>query len=209
MAGRPRGLALDAERVYWIAESDGSGSGGLDPGLVVAAPLDGGAPAPLVTGLRFPYGLQVAGDSVYVIHRDQVVRAPRSGGTPELLADLQSRVPHALAVGAHDIFWHEHDDKQVDPLAWAPLAGSPAARHQLLATAVQRVTLAARGDTLYFASPGAVWRMRTTDSAPTLLAASSQDLTQLQAGIRLRGFAIDDDRAYWASETGVGTVEAR
>lgn len=99
-----RGMAIDNANVYWVTHPD-SGSG---EGEVVRATLLGKDRTVIAAGLGQPG--HVALDDTWVYWTDgslgTVSRAPKAGGSPEVLVSDQ-KVPGNVAVGGDDLFWSD------------------------------------------------------------------------------------------------------
>jgi hypothetical protein len=99
---QPDDLALSGDDVFWTAHSLFDG----EPATVVGTGIEGGEVKTLLTGLAQRPGIAVDGGFVYVADRaaGQVLRVPRAGGDPEVLADAQPSPIAVAAIGSALVF---------------------------------------------------------------------------------------------------------
>lgn len=108
-----RGLALDADNVYWV----NCGSGKSD-GQVLKVSKNGGKVTVLADGEFHPVAIAVDADNVYYttlgwgfqdnpLAVGRVLKVPVMGGTPTVIASGQSS-PNALAVDSSGVYWSNY-----------------------------------------------------------------------------------------------------
>jgi hypothetical protein len=102
----PGGIAADSSYVYWV--NNGTAVG------IMRAPLDGGAPASLATGLTSPDYLTIDDASLYwtSINGGLVMKLPLAGGDPVVLAHGQN-APYTVTVDATSVYWTNSGDGTV------------------------------------------------------------------------------------------------
>jgi hypothetical protein len=106
--GDPRGVVHHEGMIYW---TDWGSYEPSSAGTVMSCSVEGCTePKTLATGLQGPLDLVVDGDSLYVTvagrgaTNGSIVKIPREGGEPEVLADEQA-TPVAIAVDDKAIYW--------------------------------------------------------------------------------------------------------
>jgi hypothetical protein len=94
----PEAIAVDSSYVYWVNDGDAVG--------ITRAPLDGGAPVSLVTGLTSPTYLAVDDTNLYwtSVNGGLVMKLPLAGGPPVVLAHGQNG-PWTVAVDDTSVYW--------------------------------------------------------------------------------------------------------
>ncbi len=121
----PRGIAHDANNLYWVEYSTGA---------IVSVPLNGGSPTAIVQGVDAgtigALALAVDGTNVYWVSEGDgtVNQVPLTGGTPVVLASGQVH-PKAIAVDGTNVYWVDFGNVSDGSVNKAPIytgdAGSP------------------------------------------------------------------------------------
>ena len=109
-------LATDGTNVYW-SDFDMQG------GAFVMAPVGGGTPTVLATGLSNPGDITVDATNVYFANSSTLFgtkfwKVPRGGGTPVMVALSPDFGAYEIAVDATDIYWAGYNR-----IGKAPIAG--------------------------------------------------------------------------------------
>jgi hypothetical protein len=102
---RPRGLIVDATRLYWIAPEAATVSILSVPKDSRDAPAD--AAIPLVTGQANTVALAVQGsDLIWAnLGDDTIVRGPKSGAGPTAIIASDAGGPNAIAADSRGVYW--------------------------------------------------------------------------------------------------------
>jgi hypothetical protein len=100
-----RAVAVDGECVYWTTWGTAWPGG---KGEVAKAPLQGGAPTVLVTGLPTPYAIALDDAFVYFTDGEDgtVNKVPKSGGAVTTLAATGLPGATAIAVDRDAVYWN-------------------------------------------------------------------------------------------------------
>jgi hypothetical protein len=117
--GEPRAsaLAVSAAGLFWLRESTLAFDGFAPDGEVVRAPLAGGAPVVLASGITRPNDLAADATHVYwtatgvytaMGGNGTVKRVPALGGPTELLV-AGGRNPEAIALDGAAVYWTDRD----------------------------------------------------------------------------------------------------
>ncbi len=99
-------LAADATHVYWIDAGHLDDAERWTPGAIVRAPVTGGAPEQLISGLTAPGSLVVTADHVYWVDDAGTWRARKDGsdgGTPRAILDAHTASEIVIRGGR--IYW--------------------------------------------------------------------------------------------------------
>jgi sugar lactone lactonase YvrE len=109
-AGAPGGIVVDGDRVYWsVGGTCESVNGAMmpDDGAIWSSPIAKPAPTLLAAKLRCPEDIAVDADSIYVANMDEatILRIPKAGGTPAIVATDDSHGPRWVAVDTTSIYW--------------------------------------------------------------------------------------------------------
>jgi hypothetical protein len=207
--GDLKGIAVDADTVYFLKEGTWSGTYNKD-GSVNKLSMQGGAVTQLAAGQDWPVAIAVDNDHVFwvaqgtVAGTGRIVRIPKTGGVLEELASQQS-APCGLALNASSIFWRTNCNEAVPgpgALMRAPKSGGAAG--QLVASTDGSKYLAADDAYVYWTfagynkdqSTGQVLKVSIGNPAGPIVLASNQN--------HPRGLALDSTRVYWAN-AGSGT----
>jgi hypothetical protein len=114
----PSAIAVNATGVYWTNAPSPDSDAGIEGGVVMTAPLDGG-PATILASTQFefinplleyllgPGQVAVDATNAYWIGAGTVMKAPLSGGTPTTLASGQD-FPLAIAVDSTSVYWSNY-----------------------------------------------------------------------------------------------------
>lgn len=186
----PEGIALDANYVYWLLLTGGTGVG-----TVRRMPLAGGAATDLATGGKFPFGLAVDATSVYWTD-DQtgtVMKAPIGGGATTILATGQTN-PRGIAVDATSVYWVNRGDGSVMKVGLAGGTPTPLATGQMLPVAV-----VLDSTYVYFNAYRDVRRVPLGGGTVTSLNPNEGQISEW-------GLALDGTSAYWANSIQNGGV---
>jgi hypothetical protein len=113
----PGRILLDATNVYWADLGDAGPMGGS----LMKAPLRGGTPTALVSGIA-PTDIAVDATSIYWSDSAQraVMTVPLAGGAPTMLVSWSSSFVGAIAVDDTSVYWTAYMDGTVMK---APLGG--------------------------------------------------------------------------------------
>jgi sugar lactone lactonase YvrE len=109
-AGAPGGIVVDGDRLYWSVGGTCSSVNGAmipDDGALWTSPTGKLAPTLLAAKLRCPEDIAVDADSIYVANSEEatILRIPKTGGTPAIVATDDSHGPRWVAVDATFIYW--------------------------------------------------------------------------------------------------------
>ncbi len=108
--GIPDGPAFDGTRLYWT--TSGGWTAPIPPSTLRALPATGGAPT-LVASPDQPGDLAVDANDVYFADSDKtIMKVPKSGGTPTVLATQLNR-PMSLVVDDSNVYWINEGDGTV------------------------------------------------------------------------------------------------
>lgn len=194
-------FAVDGTHAYW-AESH------VDIGQLWRVPKYGGEPTPIgpAGAAAVASGIAVDADTLYwAIYGDdgRILKAPKGGGTPVVVANGQHRVTDLLADGG-DLFWlaegsmlSDYIDGQVMTLRQGDTVAKALAADQ---SNVISLTLSA--EHIYWAErfpPGnpvtksVIRRVARAGGSPGVVAECNG----------LRGVGVDDDTVYYADEHGL------
>jgi hypothetical protein len=200
----PWGLAVDDQNVYWVnyANSDLLEFTGItsDAGSVMQAPLDGGSPLALATGVTSPFGIAIDETNVYFTTSDgNVESVPIGGGAATTLMANQA-LPRGIAVDRTYVYWANFGLS-----ANANNPGGSIARvnkndggsYQVLANntdADEAIAIAVDSNRVYFATYGSGGQVMSVpidgDAGATVLAPAQSTPLWL---------AIDSANVYWTN----------
>jgi sugar lactone lactonase YvrE len=191
----PKGIAIDANNVYWI----NLGTAG-DTGTIMKVGLDGGAPTTIASGQGVSQSIAVDTTSIYWNSGSNVVSVPLAGGQPAVVG--KGGYPWSIAVGPNGVYWTDFSLKAV---MTAPLDGGASvalASGQNVTAAIEAIASVTVDDTNVYwlnnatsSSGAAVMKVPLGGGTPTVLAAASGP----------RGVAVNGADVYW-TDPGAGTL---
>jgi hypothetical protein len=192
------GLAVDTTNVYWT--NDGSDS--RCKGIVVKAPVGGGAPVVLVRGPSdgAAFALTIDATSAYFTMPPKastrgggIMKVPLLGGpvTTLVLSDGDS-APLSIAVDGTSVYWMRSSG---EVMSMGLNGGSPA---MVASGAFSFPGLAVAGGSVYFMAAGGVMKVPVTGGMPTTLASVP--------GHETEAIAANATNVCWMGRRGIVTV---
>lgn len=196
----PTALAIDKKTLFFcaLASNADAGSdtddGGPSGGLYQLAPH--AKAAKLVAKFEHPTAVALDASYAYVVDASSVVRIPKAGGEPLVLASSTGRFGTTLAVDQHDVYYTLPSDDSV--MKTKKQGGSDSA---VVAMERERpVAVALFGDSLYSlteTAPQALGEMGTVWRARTDGAGSPEALVIDQPG--LNDLAVAEGEVYYTT----------
>jgi hypothetical protein len=158
-----RGLAVDAESVYWV-EFTGD--------VVMKAPIAGGSPTTLASGQAGPVAMALDASNVYWsnLQDSTIMKVPIGGGTPTMVTSATG--PRTLAVDSSNIYF------SVDTAVLAAPIGGGATTTLTPGTGVIDQIVVDSGTLYWTVTGGAVMSMPVAGGTPkTVYAGVSSELS--------------------------------
>jgi hypothetical protein len=181
----PQGIAVDSTYVYWGSTDE-----------IMRVPIGGGARTTFASTQAVGGIVSDANDLYWSNGKDAVMKAPREGGRPTVVANATASA-YVAAVDATNVYW---TDMSSGTISKAPVGGGAAT---VLATGQSAGALALDATNVYWTNydndqPGAtVMTIPIAGGTPTTLA----------SGIRgPAGIAVGRSSVYWTSDNAVKEV---